>query len=346
MPSRPHWKGYLKLSLVSCPVALVPAITAAERVSFRQVNRETGHRLRQQLVDAVTGEVVERHNKARGYETGEHEHLIVEEQELEQARQEARASRQSREPASPARASDPEAAIGRRSKEAPSSSVEEAPSIQPEPAPGRIENMRTIEIERFIPNGQLDPRYYNSPYYIMPRDEVGQEAFAVIRDAMARKDVVGLARVILSKRERPIMIAPMAQGLCGVTLRYAHEVRSAEEYFDSIPQLDLPDELMNLAEHIIATKAGEFDPAFLEDRYRSALVTMLKEKQADQRPRAQTRKKVSSENIIDLMEVLRRSVAAEPRAAKPTSIPKPPPRRAAGKSSAVRRPKALSRKAR
>jgi hypothetical protein len=92
----------------------------------------------------------------------------------------------------------------------------ETPSIQPEPAPVRIENTRTIEIELFIPNGQLDPRYYNSPYYIMPRDEVGQEAFAVIRDAMARKDVVGLGHVILSKRERPIMIASMAQGLCGL----------------------------------------------------------------------------------------------------------------------------------
>ncbi len=90
MSPRPHWKGYLKLSLVSCPIALVPAVTAAERVSFRQINKQTGHRLRQQLVDEVTGEVVDRDNKARGYAIGEQEHLVVEDQELEEARHEAR----------------------------------------------------------------------------------------------------------------------------------------------------------------------------------------------------------------------------------------------------------------
>jgi DNA end-binding protein Ku len=90
MPLRAHWKGYLKLSLVSCPIALYPAISAAERLSFRQVNRETGHRLRQQLVDTVTGEVVEPHNKGRGYEVGENQFLLVQDEELAAARQEAR----------------------------------------------------------------------------------------------------------------------------------------------------------------------------------------------------------------------------------------------------------------
>src|SRR3954470_655283 len=90
MAPRAHWKGFLKLSLVSCPIALYPAISAAEKISFRQVNRETGNRLRQQLVDAYTGEVVERHNKGRGYEVGENNFLSIEDEELEAARRDAR----------------------------------------------------------------------------------------------------------------------------------------------------------------------------------------------------------------------------------------------------------------
>jgi DNA end-binding protein Ku len=316
MPRRPHWKGYLKLSLVSCPIALVPAVTAAERVSFRQVNKQTGHRLRQQLVDEVTGELVDRDNKARGYEIGEQQHLMVEDQELEQARQEARVLRHA--PAITTRGQEvaPEQRTARLSKSPTEPPPDEAPPIQPEPSPVHLENTRTIEIERFIPREQLDPRYYNTPYYILPRDDVGQEAFVVIRDAMARKGVVGLAHVILSKRERPIMIAPMGSGLCGVTLRYDHEVRSSDEYFSAIPQLDLPDELVNLAEHIIETKTGEFDVSFLEDRYRSVLVSMLKEKGAEQLPRAPISKKQSSQNVIDLMELLKRSVKADGPAQK------------------------------
>ena len=85
---RAYWNGFLKLSFVSCPVALYPATTAAERVSFRQVNRRTGHRLKHQLVDSITGEAVETHDKARGYETGENRFLLVEDRELEQARSE------------------------------------------------------------------------------------------------------------------------------------------------------------------------------------------------------------------------------------------------------------------
>jgi len=90
MAPRAHWKGYLKLSLVSCPISLYPAIAASERLSFRKVNRETGNRLRQQLVDSVTGEVVEPQNKGRGYEVGEKQFLMVQDEELEAAQQEAR----------------------------------------------------------------------------------------------------------------------------------------------------------------------------------------------------------------------------------------------------------------
>src|SRR6476646_3714992 len=148
MAPRAHWKGFLKLSLVSCPIALYPAISAAEKISFRQVNRETGNRVRQQLVDTVTGEVVASHNKGRGYEVGENDFLIVPDEELAAAQQEARESPFSAAPATPAPAqptgkSQPKpAAPVRRAELERDEREEEAPPIVPAPAPPRpiVEN--------------------------------------------------------------------------------------------------------------------------------------------------------------------------------------------------------------
>ena len=219
MAPRSHWKGFLKLSLVSCPIALYPAVSAAEKISFRQVNRETGNRLRQQLVDAVTGEVVAAPNKGRGYEVGENDFLVVENEELEVAQQASTCEAIQRRSGT-ARS---DAASSRRPNEATvpaklaRAEREEAPPIVPPPAPPRpiIENTRTIELDRFVDPNQIDAAYYNAPYFIVPRDAVGQEAFAVIRDAMAAKGLVGIGRVVLSNRERPILIEPRGSGLRG-----------------------------------------------------------------------------------------------------------------------------------
>ena len=132
----------------------------------------------------------------------------------------------------------------------------------------RPQNTRTIEIERFVPAGQIDARYFEKPYYIVPREPVGQESFAVIRDAMSRAGVIGLARVVLSSRERPFLVEAMGSGLRGVTLRFAHEVRSEADYFGDIPEMKLPADMMKLAQHIIKTKSADFDASMLEDHYR------------------------------------------------------------------------------
>ena len=178
--------------------------------------------------------------------------------------------------------------------------------------------MRTIQIEGFLPKGQIDARYFEKPYYIAPREEISQESFAVIRDAMTREGVIGLARVVLSSRERAFLVEPMGKGLRGVTLRFAHEVRDAEDYFGEIPQLKLPAEMMKLAQHIIRSKSGEFDPSMLEDHYRSALVRILKKKQANRPIHHPSRVKPSYENVINLMDALRRSIAEE-RPSRPAS---------------------------
>jgi DNA end-binding protein Ku len=226
-PSRPYWKGYLKLSLVSCPLALYTGTSSTERVSFRQINKKTGNRLRQQLVDEVTREPVENFDKGRGYEYAKNAYVPVDDDELD--------------------------AIA-------------------------IESNHTIEIDSFVPREQIDERHLESPYYITPNDQVGQEAFAVIREAMRGKGMAALGRVVLSKRERAIMLQPWDKGLMGTTLRYPYEIRDAKEYFDDIPNVKLDPNMLKLADQILRSKATDFDPSQFVDRYEDAVVEMLKKK--------------------------------------------------------------------
>jgi DNA end-binding protein Ku len=261
---RAYWKGYLKLSLVSCPIALSPATSSSERISFRQINKQTGNRLRQQLVDEVTREPVDAADKGKGYEVDKGVYIEVDDDELE--------------------------------------------AIE-------VESKHTVEIDRFVPAAQIDKRYYDSPYYIMPTDTVGQEAFAVIRDAMRGKSMVALGRIVLAKRERVIALEPYGKGLMGTTLRYAYEVRKPEEYFDGIQDIKVPNEMLKLAEHILDTKKGDFEPAEFEDHYEVALVELLRKKQAGFKPPKQKEQAAAPRNVINLMDALRRSVEAERGAA-------------------------------
>jgi non-homologous end joining protein Ku len=191
---RSQWKGFLKLSLVSCPIALYPAITDAHRVKFRQVNKRTGNRLRHQLVDTVTGEAVERYDKGRGYEIGADQFLPVEEHEIEAARAAATVA----PPPEQERRSEPKPVARRMlpARDMDEVEVEEEMPVPPPPPP-RLENDHTIEIERFVPRSQIDPVYFDKAYYIVPREPVGQEAFAVVRNAMSEEGMVALGHVTL-----------------------------------------------------------------------------------------------------------------------------------------------------
>jgi DNA end-binding protein Ku len=258
-PARPYWKGYLKLSLVTCPIALYTAATSTDRVSFRQINKKTGNRLRQQLIDDVTRETVEPHDKGRGYECAKNVYVPVEDEEFD--------------------------AIA-------------------------IESSHTIEIDSFVPRHQIDERYRDSPYYIAPNDQAGQDAFAVLREAMRNKGNAGLGRVVLAKRERVIMIEPWDKGLMGTTLRYPYEIRNAKEYFTDVPDVKVDPEMLELAEHILQSKAAEFEPSRFVDRYEEAMVQMLKTKQAGL-PVSGQQTAPRPQNVVNLMEALRRSVAEE-----------------------------------
>src|SRR5215213_5105026 len=258
MAVRANWKGYLKLSLVSCAVALYPAASSSSRIRFNTLNRETGNRVKRQFVDASTGDVVEDDEQVKGYQVGKGSYVVVEDEELE--------------------------------------------AIQ-------LESTHTIDVESFVPRDEVDLRYLDTPYYIAPDDKVAQEAFAVIRDAMTEKEMAGLARVVMARREHMILLEPLGKGLLGTTLRFPYEVREEKPYFEDIPDVKLPAEMRELAIHIVEKKKAHFDPTKFEDRYENAVIALVKSKQTG-KP-IQTPKAPQPSNVINLMDALKRSIGTE-----------------------------------
>jgi DNA end-binding protein Ku len=288
MAPRPNWKGYLKLSLVSCPVALYPATTTSERVSFRTLNRQTGNRVRRQFVDEQTGEPVESDEQAKGYEVAKGEYLMLDDDELK--------------------------------------------AVQ-------IESNHTIDIEKFVPRDEVNELFLDTPYYLAPTDRVGEGAFAVIRDAMRSEKKVGLARVVLFRRERVMMLEPRGKGIVAISLRYGNEVHAADAYFDEVPDVALPKEMLELAKHIIEKMSGKFNPEEFEDRYENALIELIRSKQKGTPVKPQPAHRQT--NVINLMDALRRSVEGETKGGGRA----PAKKQASEPAKAVRKGKARARKA-
>ncbi len=258
MAPRANWKGYLKLSLVSCAVALFPATSTSQRTRFNILSRKSGHRVRYDVVDAETGEQVPEDDRVKGYKVENNAYVFVEDEELDKV---------------------------------------------------ALESTHTIDIEAFVPRSEVDALYLDAPYYLVPDDRIAQEAFAVIREAMKKEDVVGLARVVLNRRERIVMIEPRERGLLVTTLHYKNEVRNADVYFEDIPEIKISADMLDLAVHIVETKAAHFDPAKFEDRYEEALAELIQSKRAGE---TVTPKPVSQpSNVVNLMDALRRSVQSE-----------------------------------
>jgi DNA end-binding protein Ku len=287
MAPRAYWKGYLKLSLVSCPIALFPATSEREKISFHQINKNTGHRIRYRKVDAESGDEVEASDIIKGYEVGKGEYIELDPEELEAV---------------------------------------------------AIESKRIIDIDEFVPKKEIDELYLNNPYYIVPDGEVGQQAFAVIREAIKKEGMVAIAKIVFTSREHVIALEARGKGMLGVTLRYPYEIRKEQEYFDDIPDEKIPKDMLDLATHIVATKAGRFDPDEFEDRYEDALKDLIKQKQAGKPIEVPERREPAQ--VINLMEALRRSVQASGGgAAKPKGRQPAGRRRASGPSEQPKRRK-------
>jgi DNA end-binding protein Ku len=282
MAPRAYWKGYLKLSLVSCPIALFPATSEREKIRFHQINKETGHRIKYQKVDADSGDEVDAENVIKGYEVGKGEYLEIEPEELEAV---------------------------------------------------AIESKRTIEIDEFVPKNEIDELYLNTPYYIVPDGEVGQQAFAVIREAIREQGMVAIAKVVFTSREHIIALEARDKGLLGITLRYPYEIRKPEDYFDDIPDVKIPKDMLELATHIVKTKVGHFKPERFEDEYENALKDLIRKKQSGKPIEAPERREPAK--VINLMDALRRSVAAEK---------KPPAGRTAARKAASKQRRAPAKR--
>ena len=260
MAPRPAWKGYLKLSLVTCAVELSNVVTHAEKVTFHILNRETGNRVKRIYVDAETGDPVEPEDEIKGYQVEDGEYIQIEEDEI--------------------------AAL-------------------------QIVSSNMLDLDGFVDKASIQPIYLDTPYYLAPADKVSEDAFAVIREAMAAKKKAGLARIVLFQRERPAIIEPFGRGMLLTTLRYDRTVRQPDTVLDDIPTLKTDKEMIELARNVIEKNASKFDPSEFDDKYEEAVIELIRAKRAGKkisRPR-QTEEKPS--NVVNLFDALKKSLAAD-----------------------------------
>jgi DNA end-binding protein Ku len=260
MAPRASWKGRVQLGEIAFGVKLYAAATTSERVHLHMVNRRTGNRLRNELVDAGTGRPVAEEDEVMGCELDTGEYVLIESEEL---------------------------------------------------AAAVPESDKTLPIDRFLPCDDVDTLYFDRPYYLAPADPASVEAFALLRDGMEQRDVAALARTVLFRRLRTLLIRPQGAGFIANTLNFDYEVRSAEKAFTDIPKIEIGAEMLDLAEHIINSKLGDFDPEAFDDRYEAALADLVKAK-LEGRP-VSRRKEAPREKVVDLMAALRESAKAAKR---------------------------------
>jgi len=251
---RPLWEGHLRLSLVSCPVALYGGTSSRSDISFHLINPETNNRIRMIPTDPDTGPV-ERANLVKGYEIEKNRYVIMTSEDLESV---------------------------------------------------RLETTKTIDIERFVDEREIDRLYWNDPYYLVPDGKTGTEAYIVIRDALAQTGRIAVGRLVMHMRERVVALEPRDKGIVAYSLRSQDEVIAPQAAFDDIPATRSDRKMVEIAEKIIAQKAGPFDPAMFEDRYEKALRELIRRKEQGEKPvRVEP---ANDTNVIDLMAALKNSL--------------------------------------
>ena len=280
MAARPTWQGHLKLSLVTCPVALYTATSSASHVSFHLINPDTNNRIRMVATDPDTGPI-ERSELVKGYEVSKDEYVLFDDADFEKV---------------------------------------------------KLESTRTISIDQFVDEDEIDRLYWDDPFYVVPEKGVGAEAFAVIRDAMKAAGKIAIGQLVLRNRERQLALEVRGKGLVAYTLRPHEEVRDADDYFDDIPAVKPDKDMVEIATRIIGQKDAEFDPTRFKDRYDDALKEMIKAKQKGGKGLVEA-PEPDDTNVVDLMEALRASL-------KGSAGGKAPAKKAAAKKAPAKRNKA------
>lgn len=270
MAYRPSWQGHLKLSLVTCPVALYTATNSGSDVHFHLINPATNNRIKMITTDPDTGPV-ERSELVKGYEISKGEYIILTDEVIKAV---------------------------------------------------KLESTKTIDIERFVPEAEIDRIYWDSPYFLAPDGEMAQEAFNVIRAAMEKSGQIALGRIVLATRERILALEPRGKGILASTIRSDAEIRKPDEIFDSIANTKPDPEMIDIAEKIIEQREGPFDPSQFVDRYEQALKTLIADKQKGRKVTEVDEGETT--NVVDLMAALRASLAAKDKGEnKPARKPKP-----------------------
>jgi len=258
---RPAWQGQLRLSLVSCPVALYGATGRTADISFHLLNPETNNRIRMIPTDPDTGPV-ERADLVKGYEISKNHYVVLSNDELQAV---------------------------------------------------KLESTRTIEIERFVDEKDIDRLYWNDPYYLLPDEKTGAEAYGVIREALRAAGRIALGRVVMHTRERLVALEPRGKGILLYTLRMADEVIPAKDAFADISSARPDPKMVEIARKIIDQQEGEFEPGKFHDRYESALRDLIRRKQKGEK--LITAEPVADDNVIDLMAALKKSLKQKGRKA-------------------------------
>jgi len=251
---RPLWQGNLRLSLVSCPIALYSATSRRSDISFHLLNPKTNNRIRMIPTDPDAGPV-ERADLVKGYEIAKNHYVMVTPEELDAV---------------------------------------------------KLETTHTLDIERFVDAATIDRLYWNDPFYILPADDSGLDAYGVIRDAMAGAGRIALGRVVMHTRERLMAVEAQGKGLVAWSLRMADEVIAAADAFDEIPARKGDRQMIEIAEKIIAQQEGPFAPEGFEDRYEKALRDLIRRKEKGEK--IVTAEPAEESNVIDLMAALKKSL--------------------------------------
>ena len=286
MSDRPIWRGTLRLALVSCRIALLPARQERNNLHFHLINPKTGNRIRTRTVDAETGREVERSALVRGFEFEKGQYVLLTDEDFESA---------------------------------------------------RVESSNTLAIAKFVKAGSISPLYFENSYYLVPQEDEALDVYAVLRDALRKSGMMALSRLVLFRRERPVAILPLEQGMVLHTLQEEGDLRDAQEAFAEVPKASPDAEMVKLAQQLIARQAGTYDPADTEDRYEARLREVIEDRRQGKTLTVEPEEEPSERgNVVDLMAALRASLKKssgassskqESKAAKKPSAKRAPAKR-------------------
>src|SRR5687768_5643162 len=265
-PTRPYWKGYLRLALVTIPVQ-IHAATESGKTALNQIHKPSGQRINYTVT--AGGQEVDKNDVVKAYQVAEDAYVTLEPEELDAV---------------------------------------------------KLESKKTLDLKEFVKLEEIDPRYFERPYYIVPEDEFAEEGYRVIHAALKKERRLGLGQVIMSSgREHLVAVGALDKGLAMFVLRYPEELRASEKYFGDLPdRSDRPD-MVNLAVQLIDEHTSPFKPEVYKNSYEVALLALIKEKSKGRKivARESEPSKAAGGNVVDLMAALKKSVKGGDKTKEP-----------------------------